>query len=451
MKILFPFTILVLLFSGCPRKNSSDDANIITYNCSANALEIASLNKEISNFTTKSGWQIKLFPFSGDDKLYAMIAANQAPDIFYTNNVMRDRLAAEGHLLNLNAISSGDPFLQRLTPEITTRGKSIDGGWYNITNWIFTCGVYFNKQLFDEAGIRYPDTAWTWNDLVVAARTLTRDRNNDGKTDQYGIFIGSHFIEAFEQMNGAHFEHDALFAAIPRASQEVYEKYLALMREGIMPDLRRMQAMGMQAPQMLASGRVAMLVEAVPNTTLIETLNIPWGIAPLPRFDGKTPQYFRSASGGLSVSAKTKNPNAAWQALKWILADASVYQPNPILNDVSFVTAWEKKYPQLAGSGFREVWNLSERFNGGDARYFVRYSSWTMNPILEQLQPMLDQLWARTISVGDVVAALPTINERVRKEIQDALRNENIGKKFRASMERKLREYDSRNTSMQTP
>jgi hypothetical protein len=186
-----------------------------------------------------------------------------------------------------------------------------------------------------------------------------------------------------------------------------------------------------------------MLVEAVPHQTLYESLSIRWGVAPLPRFAGKTPRYFRSGSGGLSVSALTPNAEATWKALKWIVANASVYQPNPVLRDVDFVGGWERRYPQLKGSGFREVWTRSLAYNGGDPRFFVRFSSWTAGCILERLQPKLDQLWAREITVEQLHRAIPEINANVRRELNDALRRTDLSIPFVRYIEHELQRLDA--------
>jgi len=386
---------------------------------------------------------IRLNPFSGQEKLYAMMAAGQAPDIFYTSTSMRDQLAAEGHLLDLGTVSKGDPFVERLRPHIVENGRSIDGGWYSVGNWSFTFGLYYNREMFEAAGIPVPDSTWTWHDMVKIATTLTTDENGDGKPDRYGIFIASHFIEAFEQMNGAQVPNNALLVSLPPESQEVYRKYLALMHDGIMPDLLSVQAMGMQAPQMLQSGKVAMLVEAVPAPGLYETLTIRWGMVPLPRFDNKAPRYFRSGSGGLSISAQTRNPIAAWRVLKWMIEGASIYQPNPVLRDAAFVEGWERKYPQLRGSGFKEVWNLSLQYAGGDPRFFVRYSSWTSAHILSLLQPKLDQLWARRISVEQLVQSLPDINIQVSRDLKKDLQTKHLTPAFREALENQVAELPS--------
>ena len=412
----------------------------IVYNCAANADEIRALGAEIPDFTARTGIRLVLNPFTGQEKLYAMIAAGQAPDIFYTNTVLRDRFAAEGRLLDLREVARGDSFTARLLPGVIEEGTAPDGGWYSLSNWSFTCGIYYDRAAFARAGVPPPDTAWTWDDLRSLAQRLTLDEDRDGTPERYGIYIPAHFVETLELMNGADIPRGALCATISDASAEVYRKYIALMNDRLMPDLRRMQALGMQPMQMLQTGRVAMLLEAVPHQGLFEMVDVELGIAPLPRFGSTPPRYFRSGSGGLSISSGTRHPQEAWRALTWIVGEASIYQPNPVLADRDFVGGWETRYPRLAGSGFREVWELSLRYNGGDPRFFVRFSSWTAPSILERLQPRLDQLWARQISVTELRRALPEINRNVGRSLRDALAQETLRPAVRTVIEQRLEE-----------
>jgi multiple sugar transport system substrate-binding protein len=430
---------VVLLLPACGKKDkASVSGTRVTYNCAANAVEIKDLQKELPRLADSAGVEIVLQPFTGQEKLYAMMAAGQPPDIFYTNTVIRDRLAAEGRLLDMRSVSAGDPFTGRLWPDVYRQGFSADSGLYSIGNWSFTAGVYYNKDLFDRAGIRYPDTAWTWSDLLAAAKRLTADSNGDGEPEQYGIFIPSHFVEVFELMNGAPVEEKTFFVNLSEPSREVFRQYLGLMKDRLMPDLRRVQAMGMQASQLLQTGKVAMLVEAVPHQVLFEALAIRWGVAPIPRFASRPVRCFRSESGGLSISAQTANPAAAWKALKWIIAGASIYQPNPVLKDADFVTGWETRYPQLIGSGFREVWQRSLKYPAGDPRFFVRFSSWTSAPILERLQPMLDRLWARDMTVEQLAASLPEINRSVRTELDRLILRGDLRPEFNKAIRNQL-------------
>jgi multiple sugar transport system substrate-binding protein len=47
--------------------------------------------------------------------------------------------------------------------------------------------LFYNKDLFDDAGIPYPDTTWTYDDLIRVGKQLTIHREADGVPDQWGL------------------------------------------------------------------------------------------------------------------------------------------------------------------------------------------------------------------------------------------------------------------------
>jgi ABC-type glycerol-3-phosphate transport system substrate-binding protein len=425
-----------MALSSCGGKSAA--GVVVTYNCTANLNEVRALEKELPDFAARTGAQLKLLPFSGDDKLVTMMASNQAPDLFYTSSVMRDRFAAEGRILDLRPFLRRDSLATRLWPALLDASRSIDSGVYSIPNWVYTCGVYYNRALFRDAGIPEPDSSWTWDDMRRIARQLTRDRDGDGTPEQYGIHIAGHLLEIFETMNHAPISRDELYFHMPPESREVYTLYRALLDERMMPDPLRVQAMGMHPHQLLQSGKVAMLVEAVPNTDVFRMLTIDWGLLPLPRFGAKPPRYFRAASGGLSISAQCAHPDLAWKALRWLIERAAVYQPNPVLRDVDFIGGWIAKYPVLRDNGFARVWRLSEQYPGPDDRYFVRFSSWTMNPIMEMLQPKLDQFFARRITADDIAASANAANDRARRELDRILARKSLKPVFLEPLRRAM-------------
>ena len=54
----------------------------------------------------------------------------------------------------------------------------------DLTDNIDTIAIWYNKKLFDEAGVPYPTSDWTWDDLTETARKLTK---SDGS--QYGLAV----------------------------------------------------------------------------------------------------------------------------------------------------------------------------------------------------------------------------------------------------------------------
>ena len=442
-KIYISFILVAgfLMMLSC---SSSKDDGIakITLNVPANATLLQSLREKIPRFAQQKGIKIKLIPFSGQEKLYAMLAAGMPPDIFYTNTVVRDRLAAEGRLVDIWQVASGDTFVSRIRPVFIERGTSIDGGWYQFCDWTYTFGVYFNKELLDKYDVPYPDSAWTWQMMVERARKLTHDFDHDGNIDQYGIFIARHFVSAIEQMNGAVYPPNALLFSFPGEAVEAQQAYLDLMfKERVMPELGFSQAQGMQASQMLNSDRVAMIVEAVPNLDFIKSLTVDWDMAPIPRMGDHPPRYFRSASGGLSISASCSNPEAAWDVIKWLVTESEYNSPNPILSDINFVSSYENRYPELKTKNFRQLWELSEKYDGGDQRDFVRYSSWSSSTILEQINPKLDLIYAGKQPLSYLTTAMDEINKKVIEELDSFLKNQNIRRVFKEKIKKELADH----------
>jgi multiple sugar transport system substrate-binding protein len=431
----------ILIMMNCS-SSKNDGMTEITLNVPANATLLQSLREQIPQFAQEKGIKIKIIPFSGQEKLFAMMAAGSPPDIFYTNTVVRDRLAAEGRLVDIWQIARGDTFVSQIRPIFIKRGTSIDGGWYQFCDWTYTFGVYYNKYLFDKYDVPYPDSAWTWQMMVDRARKLTHDFENDGKIDQYGIFIARHFVSAIEQMNGTVYLPNAVFFSLPKQAVEAQQAYLDLMfREKVMPELSFTQAQGMQAVQMLNTGRVAMIVEAVPNLDFIKSLSVAWDLAPIPRMDDHAPRYFRSTSGGLSISASCTNPAAAWEVIKWLVTKSEYNSPNPILKDIDFVSSYENSYPELKQTNFRQVWELSEKYDGGDQRDFVRYSSWSSSAILEQINPKLDLIYAGKKPLSYLTSSIDEINNKVIEELNSFLKNQNIKPAFKEQIEKELRTY----------
>ena len=435
------FIIGFLALMNC--SSSKDDGmSEITLNVPANATLLQSLREKIPQFAQQKGIKIKLIPFSGQEKLYAMMAAGSPPDIFYTNSVVRDRLAAEGRLVDIWQVARNDTFVSRIHPIFIERGTSIDGGWYQFCDWTYTFGIYFNKELFDKYGVSYPDSAWTWGTMLERARKLTHDFDGGGKIDQYGIFIARHFVSAIEQMNGVDYRPNALFFSLPEEAIEAQQAYLDLMfKEKVMPELGFTQAQGMQAAQMLNTGRVAMIVEAVPNLDFIKSLSVDWDIAPIPRMGDHPPLYFRSASGGLSISASCENPGAAWEVIKWLVTESEYNSPNPILKDIDFVSSYENSNPELKTKNFRQVWELSEKYDGGDIRDFVRYSSWSSSTILEQINPKMDLIYSGKKPLSYLTSSINEINNKVIEELNSLLKNQNIKPVFKEQIEKELKNH----------
>jgi multiple sugar transport system substrate-binding protein len=90
-----------------------------------------------------------------------------------------------------------DPFIEN-SPDIdmddfwpaVMAAYTDEGQTYALPYDLSTMCMFYNKSLFDEAGVAYP-VEWTWEEFLDAAQKMTKDTSGDGKIDQFGYLLPS--------------------------------------------------------------------------------------------------------------------------------------------------------------------------------------------------------------------------------------------------------------------
>ncbi|ALC91504.1 sugar ABC transporter substrate-binding protein [Bacillus sp. FJAT-18017] len=115
-------------------------------------------------------------------KLETAATGSVLPDVFWMNGPNFVKYASNGILLPLDDLIKDSKVDLNNFPESMNTLYNYDGKQYGIPKDIATTALFYNKKLFDEAGVKYPDNTWDWNDMIEAAKKLT---NVD--KDVYGI------------------------------------------------------------------------------------------------------------------------------------------------------------------------------------------------------------------------------------------------------------------------
>jgi multiple sugar transport system substrate-binding protein len=108
-------------------------------------------------------------------KLEATAISNQMPDIFWmhTNEILK--YADYGKIADLTDLyDDEDPnFYQEHYSEVSLLNiQGSDGRYYGIPKDKDTVCLVYNKEMFDAAGVSYPDESWTWDDLTEASQKI---------------------------------------------------------------------------------------------------------------------------------------------------------------------------------------------------------------------------------------------------------------------------------------
>ncbi|MBK9602328.1 MAG: sugar ABC transporter substrate-binding protein [Anaerolineales bacterium] len=144
--------------------------------------------------------------------------------------------------------------------------------------------AFYNKDVFDAAGIPYPDAGWTWDDFISASKALTLDFDSDGRIDQYGAGVEPTLIRVapFVWQNGGKVSiNNALTLADPLDLEAVQWFVDWQVTHHIVPNAVEEKAESSESR--FINGRTAIYFNSrrlVP--TFREITAFDWDIAPLP-------------------------------------------------------------------------------------------------------------------------------------------------------------------------
>lgn len=266
------------------------------------------------------------------EKLLAMLAAGTAPDVFWVSTGLFAEWGRAGFLYDMEQLArryQTEFNLNDFWPGALETYR-YSGKLYGLPREVNMAMLYYNKDLFDGAGLGYPGAqpanALEWGSTFrEAARKLTRDLNGDGRSDQFGWQFRMAWWEWFPIFwsNGAELFDRGLTKSNFKSSEGAAAlQYLVdlMYRYRVAPtfdDLKRLN-LSNNHYQNLAAGHVAMAIDnSIPVTFLREHPNVNWDVAVIPSWAGK-PRVNLASGGGFAMNAATNNPDAAFRWLAYV-------------------------------------------------------------------------------------------------------------------------------------
>jgi sn-glycerol 3-phosphate transport system substrate-binding protein len=209
-----------------------------------------------------------------------------------------------------------DDFYQGFVERYTYRGKMVAAPFAASTPVI-----HYNKDLFREAGLDPERGPETWEELVEFAKALTKDTNNDGIIDQWGITMGADtpwYIYAMlgqSQVPVLDENLNPLFDS--PESVEVFQFWSDLVHvHKVMPPLMHANSL-----QDFVTGKAGMLFQSIASRSkVIEAVgdDFDYGIAFLP---GNKVRSVPVGGTGLAIyNAKPEEEKAAFTFMSWFLS-----------------------------------------------------------------------------------------------------------------------------------
>ena len=255
-----------------------------------------------------------------------MIAAGTPPDIFrvgpdYVPNMIQKKILMplDDFIEKSEAFKLEDFFPQvlwkyRFDGEIIGKGPVYGFG----TDWSPDRTLFFNKDIFDEAGITYPAESLNWEEFRDIAKRLTVRK---GRRKRFGCLLSSGDISLFVYQNGGRvFSEDGRRCLLD--SPEAIEAFQFLIelkvKDKVIPsgsELRESNQL-----QLFQTGRLGMFLSGryyVPCVADVVKDRFRWGVAP--GLHHKKRINVVTGPFGWVMSQEAKHPEAAWELMEHLV------------------------------------------------------------------------------------------------------------------------------------
>ncbi|MFC4306657.1 ABC transporter substrate-binding protein [Cohnella boryungensis] len=334
--LLIAMMLVSLVLSGCSKGSNEEESSgntgsksdkvnikIMAWTPAQNEIDVN--NKAIQDYMDANpnvNITLEFLPTGYNERLLAQYASGDAPDIFFVANpdipsyVEKDMIVPIGDRMEKDGITADQLYEASL-------------GMYkdNIYNWapiIQPQIMYYNKTMFDDAGVAYPTDDWTWGDLAASAGKLTKKDGN--KITQYG-FQADEYVRVFLShlwSNGGETFDDPTQPTKALFDSEQGENAVQFLKDMVStfnvsppPGLQG----GLGYREAFANQKSAIILDGAWNfSTFSAKPDLAYNVALVPA--GDTHSVWSNACGWV-ISSQSKNKDIAWDIIKTALSGQS--------------------------------------------------------------------------------------------------------------------------------
>ncbi len=254
-----------------------------------------------------------------ETKIQTQYAGNKLPDVIQVaeNGI---GFATKGMFLDLS-------------DKIAAAGIDTDALWSNVTDqYTYNGGIfglpdrggctimYYNKDLFDDAGLAYPDENWTLDDYFDAVQKLTKDTDGDGEIDQWGT-TSTHYQAIWGYMfqaNGGNLIKDGQVVVNSPENLELLTKYNDAYQNGYVVSYEELEQANAGGDAYFQQGRLGMNLTGmwcIKSCSEEEGLNFDISTVPKGIQDAGWPM---GSALAISKNSSPEKQEAAWTFIQYM-------------------------------------------------------------------------------------------------------------------------------------
>jgi multiple sugar transport system substrate-binding protein len=298
-------------------------------------------------------------PDDVEESLLEDLQAGVGPDVFAACCSFFPILAQEKQTLDLRPFIASDldeAVIQDWDPAQYRALQTRDGEQYGLPKYQGALALYYNKDLFDQFGVDYPDGSWDHDDYLEAMKRLTHDRDADGRIDLWGSITdiswdriqihvndwGGNFVDAQDPTHSRMGDPPAL-AAMEWLRARMWDDHVMA---------RPLDVQNVGPQQAFIAGLVAMAEDGSwALKDILDKARFRIGVAPMPA--GPVRRVTLSTTDGFGIYRGTRYPQAAWELMQFLIskdygramAQANFLQPARASLVQDWVAFVKQEYP----------------------------------------------------------------------------------------------------------
>lgn len=361
--------------TGSNNDNKSGDTDLSTTGSLSEKLVVAMWDKNqldgikeiVKDFTSETGIEvdIQVTPW---DQYWTMLEAGATggslPDVFWMHSNEFNKYAQYEMLLDLtDKINSSELIDLSKYPEDIVEIYNYEDKQFAIPKDIDTIALWYNKTMFDEAGMEYPNESWTWDDFRNACKKLTKE---DGSQFGYALKPTNNqdgWYNTVYSMGGSVISEDKRESKMNDTNTiKALELITGIIKDGSTPAYEVMTENNPEA--LFEAGKVAMITQG--SWMLAELCNNDYikancDVSVLPK-DSSTGNRVSIYNGlGWVASANTSYPEEAWELIEYLGSkDAQQKQSDlgVVISAYDGTTEnWVKAYPDFNLQAYLDMMN----------------------------------------------------------------------------------------------
>lgn len=262
-------------------------------------------------------------------KLLPALASNEGPDIVAMDTVQLPQYASKGVFAELDAVYEQDVVDTDALVQSAVEATQIGDAYYGVPMNFTTLLLYWNKDMFKEAGLDPEQPPTNWDEWAEYAKELTIDENGDGKPEQYGYAIADHETIPMWPIllwgNGGDVVSDDASQAMfgDAASIEAVEYWSELVTED---NISPVGLTGADADKLFLSKKAAMEVVGPWMTAGFEDAGIDFGLGMVPAGPEEEVTLGTSVAMALNAKADEDTSAAAYEFFEyWNSEESQIY------------------------------------------------------------------------------------------------------------------------------